>query len=383
MKTINTWFLANSLFTASLLFLVSPRISIDLGFALTPVYFINIFMIVCFILSSKTMYASKGMIYAFAPLLIFYMFCCLSIFYTSDISLSFRFVLGLIYFLSTILIHTFFFHHFKLDLNLILRFVVKYYLIISFILYLLGLLFVSNVPEGVASFGILKEKGIPRAVGLMKDPNIAALVFLSFYYYLFFVSIKNKSFYLLLVVFLIFATLSRGAIATFLITLLLFSLRSIKHFTFFIFYSSIFLILAGFLYINLESFAQIFEKRLSGLETGAGRFEMWENAYNLFLQSPILGHGIFNFRFLNELYFNDSHFAHNTYIEVIVETGIIGLTLFFLYLSSLLGMAYKNDALFFSVLALIVMALTISIYINPIFIFINIIIFCYNTSKYR
>ena len=63
----------------------------------------------------------------------------------------------------------------------------------------------------------------------------------------------------------------------------------------------------------------------------SGRSELWKNGWELFLESPLWGHGRHTFEKLSELRrFRVHGAAHNEYLKYLVETGIIGLIVFLL-----------------------------------------------------
>ncbi len=67
------------------------------------------------------------------------------------------------------------------------------------------------------------------------------------------------------------------------------------------------------------------------LQGGSGRLEMWQAVWGEFVHSPILGHGYFvtsrNGK-LDVWYGPSNHDAHNTLLQTLSTTGIIGCTLF-------------------------------------------------------
>ena len=76
-------------------------------------------------------------------------------------------------------------------------------------------------------------------------------------------------------------------------------------------------------------------KSLEGIENGSGRAAIWEAAYQSFLSRPFLGGGfVIAERSLGKWGINGINVlsAHNTFISVIVNTGIIGLIIFLLFL---------------------------------------------------
>ncbi|TET09966.1 MAG: O-antigen ligase domain-containing protein [Candidatus Atribacteria bacterium] len=91
-----------------------------------------------------------------------------------------------------------------------------------------------------------------------------------------------------------------------------------------------------------ERFIQIFQTK----GTAAVRLELWEKAWNLFSKSPVFGVGFGRFNdivsvfhenlagregilsvFLHPRFYYGSDHAHNSYLQFLAETGIIGLGL--------------------------------------------------------
>ena len=73
-----------------------------------------------------------------------------------------------------------------------------------------------------------------------------------------------------------------------------------------------------------------------GEDTMGLRYALWEAAIRMFKEKPVTGVGIGIYRFLVPLYSQDLPFirgrsiwVHNTYIQILVETGIVGFVLFF------------------------------------------------------
>ncbi|BDA01586.1 hypothetical protein V130003_25680 [Vibrio cholerae] len=102
-----------------------------------------------------------------------------------------------------------------------------------------------------------------------------------------------------------------------------------------------------------------------------------DKCLQLFLINPIFGSGAFTFRDLNEFYYNSSRFAHNTYIEVLVEMGIVGFLLYILMILNLMLFSYSNKQIrvfiFPSFISFLIMLFTLSLYINSVSIFFYII----------
>jgi O-antigen ligase len=63
--------------------------------------------------------------------------------------------------------------------------------------------------------------------------------------------------------------------------------------------------------------------------SNASRLLYWAHALNLFSRSPIIGYGPVNTGLINMRITGLSHVAHNSYLSVLVQYGIIGFLVFF------------------------------------------------------
>ncbi len=98
-------------------------------------------------------------------------------------------------------------------------------------------------------------------------------------------------------------------------------------------------VLAGFVFVGNRYFGFTTVDRIWVLmEDGGGgstreRIWLFGKAWDLFLESPIIGHGIGNFGFL--LGWGDVRaYPHNIVLEILVELGLVGLFLFIWYLAA-------------------------------------------------
>ena len=92
--------------------------------------------------------------------------------------------------------------------------------------------------------------------------------------------------------------------------------------------------------------------------TTEGRLLVWGAAYTVWQQNPWIGLGTTNFReFMPNLVDYPSAHAHDTYLQILAENGLIGFTLFYVPLFYLLWRAWrarKIPILFAGVCALVV-----------------------------
>lgn len=72
-----------------------------------------------------------------------------------------------------------------------------------------------------------------------------------------------------------------------------------------------------------------------------GRFVLYELAWKLFKSNPFLGIGWGNFNKMAAVLLNFDGHAHNMYLQLLCETGIIGFTVFITALASVLIMSIK------------------------------------------
>jgi putative inorganic carbon (hco3(-)) transporter len=76
------------------------------------------------------------------------------------------------------------------------------------------------------------------------------------------------------------------------------------------------------------------------LESSANeRVQIWQNAEESILKSPIVGSGFATFQYGQHV--DDLRDTHNWYVKVLVETGIIGLIMAIFLLQQILSLAYK------------------------------------------
>jgi O-antigen ligase len=76
------------------------------------------------------------------------------------------------------------------------------------------------------------------------------------------------------------------------------------------------------------------------LESSAeSRVELWENAEQSIIRSPIVGTGFATFQ-LGE-HVDNLRDTHNWYVKVMVETGLVGLIIAFFMLQQMLALAYR------------------------------------------
>ena len=86
----------------------------------------------------------------------------------------------------------------------------------------------------------------------------------------------------------------------------------------------------------LAKFGHISNEGPTAIGGIAGRGVIWSDAWKMFLQAPILGHGARTF-----ISSDQTPWVHNLYLEVLAEQGIVGLAALMFLLASGLSAAWK------------------------------------------
>jgi O-antigen ligase len=180
------------------------------------------------------------------------------------------------------------------------------------------------------------------------------------------------------------ATQSRGgaiaAAAAFAVALLVMKKRR-KH----VLAAGLGIALVGALYFSAYPTAL---ERLRSSDGGNGRADLWQVAWRIAAQRPATGVGLGNFTVYSPRYVREPgplkfvdliaerpHTVHNTYLQLLTETGIAGLVLFLAVLAASLGAAWQAAALFerhgddaFATLSRGLFAATVAVLVAAVFV---------------
>ncbi len=200
--------------------------------------------------------------------------------------------------------------------------------------WLLKIILISYIlPAALAMIQFVFRLGLPdefggfqRIYGTFAHPN-------PFAFYTFFIlalllclSLSGKNFWLLSIplIFLLFATYTRSALACFFIFILVFGVFKYRK-----------ILLAGlFLFLIVYFFSNVFQERfwelisLDPYGSIVWRLRLWQDMIPVFLWQPWFGYGLGTFTNLVEFYRGfawGSLEAHNDYLKILVENGIFGL----------------------------------------------------------
>jgi O-antigen ligase len=122
-------------------------------------------------------------------------------------------------------------------------------------------------------------------------------------------------------------------------------------------------------------------QRIETAADGSGRFEIFKNAIDIWQQHFLFGIGWYNFLYYNINYYGMSNYVHNTHLEVLVELGIIGFTIYvlfhFLLLRAIITIIRKDSRYFFYLpvyIGFLIMMSSLSLIINEtFFIFVALV----------
>ena len=78
-----------------------------------------------------------------------------------------------------------------------------------------------------------------------------------------------------------------------------------------------------------------FTVMISSGDISNGRFDIWGKSLVIFIDKPIIGHGIDTYSLMNEI-------AHNSYIQALVELGVVGFIFYFTPIFYGLWITLKN-----------------------------------------
>ncbi|MCA9402071.1 MAG: O-antigen ligase family protein, partial [Candidatus Omnitrophica bacterium] len=139
-------------------------------------------------------------------------------------------------------------------------------------------------------------------------------------------------------------TFSRGAWISLLISvvclwLLMYRTHQLKT-TYFMCFFGFFAVTASLIYFanDLKEYTQLFSMNRMGAVQW--RIGIWKTAWGMFIDRPLFGHGINTFMTVYQGYRENSAgsptYAHNVFIQIAAETGILGIGSFLWLLVALL-----------------------------------------------
>ena len=226
--------------------------------------------------------------------------------------------------------------------------------------------------------GLVIERNMPRLTGLSNDPNIFAFSMALPFWWLNKNRGNSKSYHVLYfaICLCIILTLSRSAIIIYGFLLIVAMLSKpknlLKSFRLFVAFGIVSLFVYVIFVAKWEEFLlPILRSRYESAGTGSGRFELWQIGLEIFKSNPVFGIGWYNFLFYNVSYYGGTNYAHNTFLEVLVELGVVGFLLYLAFHTSVIlkfyRLNFKPKYLLYTYFTMVLFMNTLSVIINETF----------------
>jgi O-antigen ligase len=360
--------------------IIFSNYSIEVGFALKPFMILSI---IFFVLEMNRFVIHRLRAFEVILLLFFVYYCSTGLF-AEYRDYSLRMIMGILLVLFCYFVMRYITS--LASINIIEKFIHIggfVYNGLSIVLYFIGLasLNFSLVGNKIIAYGVEMDRNFPRLIGLTSDPNLFSLYnMIFFFYYLTHLDKKWAKWGLLLSTVTMLLTLSRGGIVAIAFGILLMFLTSntAKKLKMLIILPLTTLILNILINImtGINMLTMITDRFLIN-DGGSGRSNLWGVALQFFQEHPIFGIGIFNFLPYGQEKFGAPSYLHNSYLEVLVESGLIGFSLYLLVFISVIVTYYNyrkkiNDKgyLFFTFISISVFMATYSLIVNEVFYFV-------------
>ncbi|KMP69410.1 polysaccharide polymerase [Bacillus cereus] len=369
-----------------ILFVMLSKYNIYIGFSL-KIYMI--FLVIYFCLTIKKFHIQK-LYFHEVVFLLFYFIYCLSGILSIYLNASIRMIFGVLLVLGCYFIMRNLLGNVEIaPLESSIVYVGLLFNIVSLILYIVGLqhfgLYGGEEREIFA--GLLVDRGYPRLIGLLDDPNIFIFYNTIFFMY-YMTNLHNMTniIGLVLCVTTSLLTFSRGGILALVLVVFVYVCTSsfakkIKIMMSLLLFSVVIFSLSNS--VMGGQLDDILNKRISDFshDNGSGRFTLWEAAFKYYISNPYIGIGAFNFSNYYEFQFNEKLYVHNTFLEILSESGTIG---FLLYSAFLIILMFKltqytlfreKPYLLLTMVAFLFQMMSLSLIINEaFFLFLAIVV---------
>ncbi|SDO15093.1 O-antigen ligase family protein [Halobacillus aidingensis] len=268
----------------------------------------------------------------------------------------------------------------------------------SLLLYVIGLKSVDYFfdTEGIriSQFGLMIDRNYPRLIGLLQDPNFFVFYNTVFFaYYL----CNSKGWLnkagLILCITTNILTFSRGGLLVMLVLFVLYGMinhpfKQLKM-TMGVILSVTFACYIAIVYLRFDLFS-ILESRMNDFTSdgGSGRIELWGRAWEYFTTHKIVGIGAFNFAEYNSFEYGDNLSVHNTFLDILSESGLFGIFFYLLFLLLVVYQLYQSKIhkhkpyLFLTIIGMVLQMGFLSVIINDIFFTVLAILSTY-LNRYK
>ncbi|MDG5787889.1 O-antigen ligase family protein [Evansella sp. AB-P1] len=253
---------------------------------------------------------------------------------------------------------------------------------LSIVLYLIGLQalnFQFDLGERVIAFGVMVDRSYPRLIGLVEDPNFYVFYNTIFFaYYLCNSKSSLNKLGLFLCIITSILTFSRGGLLVIGILFFLYFIMSNIGKQLKMLMISVSLSLVA-IYISLLfsqlNVIEMLDSRFGDFSNdgGSGRFELWGRAIDFFSTNILVGIGAFNFSDYNDFYYGDNLSVHNTFFDILSESGVLGFFFYMLFILFVFIQLIQNNVhrkkpyLFFTYIGYVLQLLSLSVIINDMF----------------
>ena len=277
---------------------------------------------------------------------------------TADLNESWPIVQSYIYYFILYGVTRIYFYNYPRYINIALKSLVIAVLVscvFGILQFVTGFGYMPGTPIRSISTG-----GVFRACGLFDDPNYFGLVLACVWpFCLIFKNVKLKYVFCSIFILSILLTLSRATLLILLIQVVFIfhskssdkSLFIIRLLIIMAFAIPLFIVIKpAFLIERMSTLLPLISGNIGELEnSSAERVDLIFSGINMFLDYPFLGLGFGNFQLYTEQYmsfFPRKVFAHNSYLTVLAELGILGFTIWFIPLFITFKRLNKESCIF-------------------------------------
>ncbi|WP_088363429.1 O-antigen ligase family protein [Bacillus cereus] len=369
-----------------ILFVMLSKYNLYIGFSL-KIYMI--FLVIYFCLTIKDFHIQK-LYFHEVIFLLFYFIYCLSGILSMYLNASIRMIFGVLLVLGCYFIMRNLLGNTEIVvLESSIAYVGVVFNVVSLILYIIGLQYFSlygGEERGIFA-GLLVDRGYPRLIGLLDDPNIFIFYNTIFFMY-YMTNLQNITniLGLILCVTTSLLTFSRGGILALVLVVFVYICMSsfakkIKIIISLVLFSVVIFSLSNS--VMGGQLDDILNKRISDFshDNGSGRFTLWEAAFKYYLSNPYIGIGAFNFSNYYEYQFNEKLYVHNTFLEILSESGTIGFLLYSAFLFILMfklaqhTLFREKPYLLLTMIAFLFQMMSLSLIINEaFFLFLAVVV---------
>ncbi|PFB86869.1 polysaccharide polymerase [Bacillus thuringiensis] len=369
-----------------ILFVMLSKYNLYIGFSL-KIYMI--FLVIYFCLTIKDFHIQK-LYFHEVIFLLFYFIYCLSGILSMYLNASIRMIFGVLLVLGCYFIMRNLLGNTEIVvLESSIAYVGVVFNVVSLILYIIGLQYFSlyGGEEREIFAGLLVDRGYPRLIGLLDDPNIFIFYNTIFFMY-YMTNLQNITniLGLILCVTTSLLTFSRGGILALVLVVFVYMCissfaKKIKIIMSLVLFSVVIFSLSNS--VMGGQLDDILNKRISDFshDNGSGRFTLWEAAFKYYLSNPYIGIGAFNFSNYYEYQFNEKLYVHNTFLEILSESGTIGFLLYSAFLFILMfklaqhTLFREKPYLLLTMIAFLFQMMSLSLIINEaFFLFLAVVV---------